>query len=181
MMDLEALQRQLRQARRRGGPAGRAPEPEAGASPRIAIGADHGGWALKRRLVDQLRELGWEVEDVGTHGPDPVDYPDFALAVARLVAHGACSRGIVIDGAGLGSCMVANKIPGVRAATCHDEPSAVNSRAHNDANVLALGAGRVHPGLARRLVRLWLATPFEGGRHARRVDKIVALDAERPA
>jgi ribose 5-phosphate isomerase B len=179
-MDLEALQRQLRQTRRRGGAAARGGDPEPGPAPRIAIGADHGGWQLKRVLIDLVRELGWEVEDVGTHGPDPVDYPDYAVAVARRIAGGTCSRGIVIDGAGLGSCMVANKIRGVRAATCHDEASIVNSRAHNDANVLALGAARVHAGLARRLVRIWLATPFEGGRHARRVDKIVALDNERP-
>ena len=178
-MDLAELQRRLREVRRSPGPAGHRrldPVPERG---RVAIGADHGGFALKRALVASVEELGYSVVDVGTDGPEPVDYPDFALEVARRVASGECSRGIVIDGAGLGSCMVANKVRGVRAATCHDEASIRNSRAHNDANVLALGAGRVHPGLARRLVRLWLATDFEGGRHARRVAKIVALDDER--
>jgi ribose 5-phosphate isomerase B len=146
---------------------------------RVAVGADHGGFALKTRLVAWLEELGCEVLDLGTHGPDPVDYPEFALAVAREVARGGAARGLVIDGAGLGSCMVANKVRGVRAATCHDEFTARNSRAHNDANILVLGAASVHPGLARRLVRIWLATPFEGGRHARRVGQIDALDRDR--
>ena len=180
-MDLAELQRRLRESRRSPAPAGQRRLEAAAPRGRVAIGADHGGWALKQTLVAHLAELGYEVEDVGTHGPQPVDYPDFALEVARRVARGQCTRGIVIDGAGLGSCMVANKVRGVRAATCHDEPSVLNSRAHNDANVLALGAGRVPAGLAKRLVRLWLVTGFAGGRHARRVDKITALDDERPA
>jgi ribose 5-phosphate isomerase B len=178
---LAELQRRLREAQRTPVRAGQRRLDAEPPRVRVAIGADHGGWALKQVLAAHLAELGYEVEDVGTHGPQPVDYPDFALEVARRVARGQCGRGIVIDGAGLGSCMVANKVRGVRAATCHDEPSVLNSRAHNDANVLALGAGRVHSGLAKRLVRLWLATEFEGGRHARRVGKIAALDDERPA
>jgi ribose 5-phosphate isomerase B len=179
-MDLSELQESLRAARRR---TESRPRRQAGVAPRprIALGADHGGWALKRALGAELAELGYDVLDVGTHGPEPVDYPDFALAVARAVAGGECGRGIVVDGAGLGSCMVANKVRGVRAATCWDEATVRNSRAHNDANVLALGAAGLHPGNARRLVRLWLATEFEGGRHARRVAKIAALDGERPA
>jgi len=179
-MDLSELQRRLRESRRLPARAGERRLEGVPERLRVAIGADHGGWALKQVLAAHLVELGYEVDDVGTHGPEPVDYPDFALAVARRVGGGQCGRGIVIDGAGLGSCIVANKVRGVRAATCHDEPSVLNSRAHNDANVLALGAGRLPSGLAKRLVRLWLVTAFEGGRHARRVGKIVALDDERP-
>jgi ribose 5-phosphate isomerase B len=105
-----------------------------------------------------------------------VDYPDFAYVVARLVADGRAWRGIIIDGAGIGSCMVANKVPGVRAAMCYDQASAVNSREHNNANVLTLGAGLIGPALARQIVETWLATEFGGGRHARRVEKIDQLD-----
>lgn len=178
-MDLEAMQQALQTARRRAPvPRRRALEP-ATAAERIAVGADHGGFALKETLKRELVDLGYEVVDCGTHGPEPVDYPDFAVAVARAVASGACARGVVVDGAGVGSCMAANKLRGVRAATCHDEATVRNSRAHNNANVLALGAGNLTPGHARRLVRIWLRTPFEGGRHARRVEKIDALDRER--
>ena len=144
---------------------------------RVAIGADHGGYALKQLLQRAIRdELGWEVHDCGTHGSDPVDYPDFAAAVGREVAAGRCSRGIVVDAAGIGSSIAANKIPGVRCALCHDDATVVNGRVHNDANVLALGARVVNRGLALRLTRLFLETPFEGGRHARRVQKIAALE-----
>ncbi|UCE04300.1 MAG: ribose 5-phosphate isomerase B [Candidatus Latescibacterota bacterium] len=146
---------------------------------RVALGADHGGFALKEELRACLQELGVQVEDVGTHSAEPVDYPDLAVAVARQVAAGKCRFGIVVDGAGLGSCMTANKVAGIRAATCHDERTVRNSREHNDANVLVLGSGVVHRGHARRLVRLWLRTAFTGGRHARRVAKIDALDQER--
>jgi len=117
-------------------------------------------------------EAGYRVVDCGTHSSDAVDYPDFAYAVARLVADGRAWRGIVIDGAGIGSCMAANKVPGVRAAMCYDQATAVNSREHNDANVLTLGAGLIGPSLARQIVDTWLTTEFGGGRHARRVDKI---------
>jgi ribose 5-phosphate isomerase B len=144
---------------------------------RIAIGADHGGYALKeilkREIVD---ELDWEVQDCGTHSGDAVDYPDYAAAVAREVASGRCIRGVIVDAAGIGSTMAANKIAGVRCALCHDDATVVNSRAHNDANVLALGARVVHRGQAVRILRLFLATPFEGGRHQRRVQKIMALE-----
>jgi len=178
-MEIEALQRQLRAARRTRATPGRHRSDSGAAPERIALGADHGGFALKESLKRHVASLGYDVLDLGTQGPEPVDYPDFALAVARAVASGTCARGIVVDGAGLGSCMVANKVRRVRAATCHDEATVRNSRAHNNANVLALGAGGLSVGYARRLVRLWLTTPFEGGRHARRVDKIDALDRER--
>ncbi|MFQ5745946.1 MAG: ribose 5-phosphate isomerase B [Gemmatimonadota bacterium] len=143
----------------------------------VALGADHGGFELKERIRRQLEEEGYGVLDCGTHGPESVDYPDFALAVARLVAEGKAFRGILVDGAGIGSCMAANKVPGVRAALCYDEATAVNSREHNDANVLTLGAGFTGADQARRIVRTWLATPAGGGRHARRVSKI--MDIER--
>ncbi|MBN1503792.1 MAG: ribose 5-phosphate isomerase B [Candidatus Eisenbacteria bacterium] len=144
----------------------------------LALGADHGGFAFKEQLKKYLeQELGVAVKDYGTHGPEPVDYPDFALAVARAVASGECQKGIVVDTMGIGSSIAANKVKGVRAALCHDVETARNSRAHNDANVLALGSKVVNSGHARRIVREWLATPFEGGRHAGRVQKII--DAER--
>lgn len=159
-----------------------APLPQAGrtlapgADRRVAIGSDHGGFDLKRRLVELLRELGYEAVDVGTHSTDSCDYPDFAVAVGQAVRSGRCALGIMIDGAGIGSAMALNKLPGVRAATVHSEATAVNSREHNDANVLVLGSLQMNPGHARRITRIWLATPHAGGRHARRVDKINALD-----
>jgi ribose 5-phosphate isomerase B len=142
----------------------------------IAIGADHGGFKLKETLKGYLRELGQEVIDCGTTGTEAVDYPDFALAVGELVSQGKASRGILVDGAGIGSCMVANKVPGVRAAMCYDQSTALNSREHNDANVLTLGAGLIGEALARQIVKTWLETPFGGGRHARRVDKIMQTE-----
>jgi ribose 5-phosphate isomerase B len=147
---------------------------------RVAIGSDHGGYALKeilRRAIGD--EMGWEVVDCGTHSTEAVDYPDYAAAVGREVASGRCARGIVVDAAGIGSTMAANKVPGVRCALCHDDATTANSREHNDANVLALGARVVNRGLATRLVRLFLTTPFGGGRHARRVQKIMALEGGR--
>lgn len=135
----------------------------------IAIGADHGGVELKALLIAQLRERGYSLHDCGTQGTEPADYPVIARAVARLVAAGACRWGIVIDGAGIGSCMAANKVPGIRAAMCYDISSARNSREHNHANVLSLGAGLIGPALARQIVDAWLATEWGGGRHARRV------------
>jgi len=154
--------------------------PDPGAARRVAIGADHGGVALKQVLSQYLRdELGWDVRDVGTHGAEAVDYPDYAAAVAREVAAGRCGRGIVIDAAGIGSTMAANKIAGIRCALCHDDATALNARQHNDANLMALGARVVNRGLAQRLARLFLTTPFEGGRHERRVLKIMALERGR--
>jgi ribose 5-phosphate isomerase B len=143
----------------------------------VAIAADHAGFALKQELKPFLAELGYAVQDCGTASAEPVDYPDFALAVAELVAGGRAWRGIIVDGAGIGSSMAANKVPGVRAALCHDQATAVNSREHNDANVLTLGAGLTGPALARQITRAWLEAEFGGGRHQRRVQKI--LDIER--
>jgi len=152
-------------------------EPPAVSPRRVAIGADHGGFALKEILRKAIAdEMGWQVHDCGTHSVDAVDYPDFAAAVAREVAAGRCARGIVIDAAGIGSTMAANKVSGIRCALCHDDLTTKNARQHNDANVLALGARVVNRGLAQRLVRLFLTTEFEGGRHERRVLKIMALE-----
>jgi len=142
----------------------------------VALGADHGGFGMKDSLIDIVRKLGYEVIDCGTNSKDAVDYPDFALAVAQLVGQGRAWRGIVVDGAGIGSCMAANKVPGVRAAMCYDQATAVNSREHNDANVLTLGAGLIGQSLAAQIVTAWLGTDFGGGRHARRVDKITAIE-----
>jgi ribose 5-phosphate isomerase B len=156
-----------------------APAPRVSQAPaqqRIAIGADHGGYSLKEALKPHLQTLGYEVVDCGAHNTDPVDYPDIAYAVARLVADGKCAVGIIVDGAGIGSCMAANKVPGVRAALCYDHATAVNSREHNHANVLTLGAGLIGTNLAKQIVTDWLATPFGPGRHAKRVEKIMAIE-----
>lgn len=152
------------------------PEPSSPPDRTVALGADHGGFELKEQLKSYLGELGYTVRDCGTHSTEAVDYPDYAYAVAKLVSDGTCSRGIIVDGAGIGSCMAANKVPGVRAALCYDISSARNSREHNDANVLTLGGQLIGPGLARQIVQTWLTTPFGGGRHARRVDKIMAIE-----
>ena len=143
---------------------------------RVAIAADHGGYPLKENLKPFLQEQGYQVDDCGTHGTEPVDYPDFAYAVAKKVSDGEAWRGIIIDGAGIGSCMAANKVPGVRAAMCYDHATALNSREHNNANVLTLGAGMIESTLARQIVLTWLNTNFGGGRHARRVDKIMNIE-----
>ncbi|MCL5428262.1 MAG: ribose 5-phosphate isomerase B [Chloroflexi bacterium] len=143
----------------------------------VAIGSDHGGFALKSELIPYLQDTGYEVFDCGTHGTEAVDYPDFAETVARKVASGEAWRGIIIDGAGIGSCMAANKVSGVRAAMCYDHATAVNSREHNDANVLTLGAGLIGLALAKQIVDAWLRTEFGGGRHAKRVDKIMAIES----
>jgi ribose 5-phosphate isomerase B len=146
------------------------------AARKVAIGADHGGVALKRVLKSMIEGAGFFVEDVGTHDELPVDYPDIAERVALKVAEGKVHRGVLIDGAGIGSAMAANKIPGVRAALCYDKASARNSREHNDSNVLTLGGRLLTQTQAEDVLRTWLATPFAGGRHQARVDKIVALE-----
>src|SRR5210317_863277 len=138
-------------------------------SKRIAIGADHGGFDLKSVLVSHLRKGGHQVEDLGTSSREAVDYPVFARAVAEAVSQGRADVGIVIDGAGIGSCMVANKVPGVRAAVANTLLSARHSREHNDANVLALGAGQTGTGLAEQIVDAWLATECTEPRHLDRV------------
>ncbi len=142
----------------------------------VAIGADHGGYELKEILKSYLSELGYAVVDCGTDSTESVDYPDFAFAVAQLVGQGRAWRGVIIDGAGIGSCMAANKVPGVRASMCYDQATAINSREHNDANVLTLGAGLIGLNLARQILKTWLETSFGGGRHARRVDKIMGIE-----
>lgn len=138
----------------------------------VAIGADHGGYDLKESLKHSLIEWGYEIVDCGTVSTESVDYPDYAFAVAQMVANGSAWLGVMIDGAGIGSCMVANKVPGVRASMCYDQATATNSREHNNANLLTLGAGLIGSGLAKSILKTWLETPFAGGRHAKRVDKI---------
>ena len=149
----------------------------AGARGRTA--ADHGGVALRDAIAARLRELGHDVTDHGTIGTSPVDYPDYATAVARAVASGGAQIGIMVDGAGIGSCMTANKVPGIRAAMCYDVTTAQNAREHNNANVLTLGGGLIGTRLALAIVETFLSTSFGGGRHAARVAKIDALDAPR--
>jgi ribose 5-phosphate isomerase B len=146
---------------------------------RIAIGADHAGFALKQHLIGTLKRLGHDVDDRGTHSEVPVDYPEICANVGRVVARGAADRGIVIGGSGQGEQMAANKVPGIRAALCNELYTARMSRLHNDANVLAIGGRIVAPGLADEIVTLWLNTGFEGGRHQRRVDQISALEKQR--
>ncbi len=145
---------------------------------RIAVGADHRGYSIHNKVVDLLQKLGHDVLDMGTYGDDPVDYPDIAAAVARLVSHGEVERGILICGTGLGMCIAANKFPNVRAAPCHDDLTAEMSRRHNDLNVLCLSADMLGERLVDRMIEIWLNTAFEGGRHARRVEKIAALERE---
>jgi ribose 5-phosphate isomerase B len=142
----------------------------------VAIGTDHGGVDLKEILKTELTELGYAIIDCGTNSTESVDYPDIALAVSILVADGSAWRGVVIDGAGIGSCMSANKVPGIRAAMCYDYATAVNSREHNDANVLTLGAGLIGVNLAKQILKTWLATEFAGGRHTKRVEKIISIE-----
>ena len=143
---------------------------------RIAIGSDHRGVAARQRLMGLLQRHGHEVVDCGSHGEDAVDYPDIAADVARRVSEGSVERGILLCCTGVGMAIAANKLPGVRAATCHDEVTAEMSRRHNDLNVLCLSAEMIGPEVQDKLIQTWLTTPFEGGRHARRVAKIAALE-----
>ena len=143
---------------------------------RIAVGSDHRGTAMRAKVVDLLRNLQQEVVDLGTHEDGSVDYPDIAAQVGRLVSKGEAERGILICGTGLGMSIVANKFPGVRAAPCHDDLTAEISRRHNDLNVLCLSADILGERLVDRMIEIWLKTEFEGGRHARRVQKILDLE-----
>ncbi|WP_306600959.1 ribose 5-phosphate isomerase B [Geothrix sp. 21YS21S-2] len=143
-----------------------------GTQRRVAVGSDHGGFDLKKRLAGVLEARGFAVVDVGCPDKTACDYPDFAKAVAQAVLGGACEMGIMIDGAGIGSSMACNRFPGIRAALCYDMKTILNSRQHNNANVLTLGAGANPPEAVEQMVLTWLATPFEGGRHQKRVDKI---------
>lgn len=145
---------------------------------RVAIGGDHAGVELKTHLVQELERLGHEVDDLGTHSTDSVDYPPICAAVGRAVASGGADRGIVLGGSGQGEQIAANKVRGVRAALCNDLYTARLSREHNDANVLAMGGRIVATGLATEILELWLATAFEGGRHERRVAQIAAIETE---
>ncbi len=150
-----------------------APEAAPGA---IAIAADHGGFELKQQLIPWLQSLGLRVMDLGTDSSESVDYPDFAFSAASMVMQGKADAAIIIDGAGIGSAMAANKLPGVRASMCYDAATARNAREHNHANVLTLGAGMIDLDQAREIVKTWLETPWGGGRHARRVAKITAIE-----
>ena len=145
---------------------------------KIAIGSDHRGYEVKRRIVALLQRAGHEVQDFGPQSHDSVDYPDFAFEVASAVSEGRVERGILVCGTGIGMCIAANKVRGVRAAPCHDSITAEMSRRHNNANVLCLSADLLGEELIDRMVRIWLETEFEGGRHARRVDKIARFETE---
>ena len=142
----------------------------------IALGADHGGFEMKEALKTVFADLQLEVRDIGVHEAKPADYPDIALQVAELVAQGKAMRGVIVDGAGIGSAMAANKVPGIRAALCYDKASARNSREHNHANVLTLGGRMLTTTQAEEVLRTWLATPYGGGRHGARVDKITGIE-----
>ena len=146
---------------------------------RIAIGSDHRGFDAKRRLMPMLSQLGHEIVDVGPADNEKVDYPDYAFMVAKSVSDGRADRGILICGTGIGMCIAANKVKGVRAAPCHDSITVEMSRRHIDSNVLCLSADLLGDELIGRIVRLWLETEFEGGRHARRVDKIKKIESEQ--
>jgi ribose 5-phosphate isomerase B len=143
---------------------------------KIALGTDHAGYELKERVKQYLREKGHEVQDFGTHSTQACDYPDFIYPAALAVSRGECDRAVVMGGSGNGETIVANKVRGVRCAVCWNEDLARLSRAHNDANVISIGARTVSVELALKMIDMWLATPFEGGRHTRRVQKIAALD-----
>lgn len=145
----------------------------------IAIGSDHGGYLLKQKVIEALTAQGHQVHDFGAHDPQPTDYPDIAVPVAQAVATGEAERGVLVCGTGIGMCMAANKIPGVRAALCTTPYMARMAREHNDAQVLCLGERVLDEKVALEIVQTFLATEFAGGRHARRVDKINALDNKR--
>ena len=153
-----------------------APPPPPSGPRAVAIGSDHGGFQMKAELVTFLEQMGWSVHDVGTHSADSCDYPDFAYATARMVTNGRARFGIMIDGAGIGSAMVCNKVYRIRAACPYNEFTAWNARAHNDANVLTLGARTLGIEVVKAIVRTFLETDFEGGRHAKRVGKIGDVD-----
>ncbi len=144
----------------------------------IAIGSDHGGFKLKSEIISYLKERNIDYKDFGTYSTDSVDYPDFAAAVAKAVATGECQRGILCCGTGIGVSIAANKVPGIRAALCHDTYSARMAGEHNMANIITLGERVIGPGLARDIVGAWLDARFAGGRHARRLEKIAGLERD---
>lgn len=145
---------------------------------KIAIACDHRGYTVKQRIVAQISDRGHEVLDFGTDNPKPCDYPDFGIPAARAVALAQADRGILIDGSGIGMSIIANKIPGIRAAICHDELTAEISRRHNNANILCFAADLLGDELIRRIIDAWLLTPFEQGRHSRRVEKLSQLERQ---
>ena len=145
---------------------------------KIAVACDHRGYSVKQRIVAQILDRGHEVLDFGTDNPKPCDYPDYAIPASKAVALGQADRGILIDGSGIGMSIIANKIPGVRAAICHDELTAEISRRHNNANILCFAADLLGDELIRRIMDAWLLTPFEQGRHARRVEKLNQLERQ---
>ena len=142
----------------------------------IALACDHGGFELKEEVRRFLEERKYTYKDFGTYSADSVDYPDLALPVAEAIRNGVFARGILLCGTGIGISIAANKVPGIRAAMCYDYSTAVNSREHNDANVLTLGAGLIGVNLAKQILKTWLATDFGGGRHAKRVEKIIGIE-----
>jgi len=146
---------------------------------KIAVGSDHRGVAVRLRIIPFLQQLGHEVLDFGPDAGSSVDYPDYAQKVARAVGAGEVERGILICGTGIGMCIAANKVHGVRAAPCHDSITAELSRSHNDANVLCLSADLLGEELIERMLKIWLVTPFDGGRHARRVEKSMKVEEEQ--
>jgi ribose 5-phosphate isomerase B len=146
---------------------------------KIAVASDHRGFVIKGKIISLISDLGHEALDMGTVSTESVDYPDFAAKVSQGISAGSIDRGILICGTGMGMCITANKFPGVRACTCHDDLTAEMSRRHNDANVLCLSADLLGDRLVNRMVELWLKTEFEGGRHARRVEKISRIDSGR--
>ncbi|MDQ7822126.1 MAG: ribose 5-phosphate isomerase B [Candidatus Eremiobacteraeota bacterium] len=143
---------------------------------KVYIGSDHGGFEMKEQLKPYIESLGFQVVDFGAYSRDPVDYPDITFLVAEKVSHDQGALGIMIDGAGIGSAVTANKVPGVRAAPCYDTYCARNSREHNDVNMLTLGGRVTGAGMAEEIVKVWLTTKFLGGRHSRRVDKIMSVE-----
>jgi ribose 5-phosphate isomerase B len=143
---------------------------------RVALGSDHGGFDAKEKLKVYLTALGYRIVDVGTGGTESVDYPDFAVKVARKVASEECERGIMIDGAGIGSSMACNKVKGIRAALCYNMKTVINSREHNNANVMTLGGPLHTSDEICEMSRVWLQTRFSGGRHWRRVNKIMSIE-----
>ena len=145
---------------------------------KIAIACDHRGYTVKQRIVAQISDRGHEVVDFGTDNPKACDYPDFAIPAAKAVALGHVDRGILIDGSGIGMSIIANKLPNIRAAICHDELTAEIYRRHNNANILCFAADLLGDELIRRIIDAWLLTPFEQGRHARRVEKLAQLERQ---
>ena len=145
---------------------------------KIAIACDHGGFKLKQAVIQELKRLGHEVEDFGTYNEESCDYPDYASKAAKAVASGECEKGVVICGSGIGVSITANKVKGIRCALCHDVYSAKKTRQHNDANMLAMGARVIGEGLALEIVDAFFTSEFEGGRHIRRIEKMMALEKE---